>query len=119
MKIELVKTFKFDAAHSLQHLPEGHKCRDMHGHGYRIDIHITGEVQPETGWLMDFGDLKTIVQPIIDSLDHCNLDDIEGLKISTSEMLAKYIWERIKPQLPILSAVEVWESDTSCCIYRG
>jgi 6-pyruvoyltetrahydropterin/6-carboxytetrahydropterin synthase len=91
----------------------------MHGHSYRVDIHIAGPVPPETGWLMDFADLKAIVAPVIDSLDHANLNEIPGLEISTSEMLAKYIWEKIKPSLPLLSAITVWESDTARCVYRG
>ena len=119
MEVELIKTFRFDAAHSLLHLPEGHKCRNMHGHGYRIDIRVTGEVQPETGWLIDFGDLKDVVQPVIDTLDHSNLDEIPGLEVSTSEMLAKYMWDIIKPGLPQMTAIEVWESASSRCIYRG
>jgi 6-pyruvoyltetrahydropterin/6-carboxytetrahydropterin synthase len=80
---------------------------------------VQGEVDPEIGWLMDFGDLKTAVQPIIDSLDHQNLNELPGLENSTAELLAKYIWDRIQPNLPLLSAVAVWESDSAQCIYRG
>lgn len=119
MHVELVKTFKFDAAHSLAAAPDGHKCKRMHGHSYRVDIHIAGEVDADRGWLMDFGDLKTLVAPIIDDLDHRNLDELDELPNSTSEMLAKFIWDRLKTALPLLSAVTVWESDTSRCIYRG
>ena len=119
MTVELIKSFKFDAAHSLHHLPETHKCSNFHGHSYKVDIHISGPVDPKIGWLMDFGDLKKIVAPVIDSLDHKNLDQIEDLPISTSEILAKYIWDKIAPSLPFLSAVTIWESDSSRCIYRG
>jgi 6-pyruvoyltetrahydropterin/6-carboxytetrahydropterin synthase len=119
MNIELVKTFRFDAAHCLSRAPEGHKCRRLHGHGYRVDIHVQGEVDPEFGWLMDFGDLKAVVQPVIDSLDHRNLNELQGLENSTAEMLAKHIWDCIQPNLPLLSAVTVWESDSARCLYRG
>lgn len=119
MIVELIKTFKFDAAHSLHHLPATHKCSRFHGHSYRVDIHVTGEVDPKTGWLMDFGDLKKIVTPLIDRLDHQNLDEIAELPISTSEMLAKYFWDEIQPKLSCLSAVTIWESDSSRCVYRG
>lgn len=119
MIAELVKTFRFDAAHSLTGAPAGHKCRNLHGHGYRIDVHVAGPVDPKTGWVMDFADLKRVVQPLIDSLDHQNLNDIPGLANSTSELLAKYLWDRIVSSLPGLQAVVVWESDTSRCIYRG
>ena len=119
MEAELVKIFRFDAAHSLPNAPEGHKCRQLHGHAYRIDIHVTGVVDPERGWIMDFGDLKKVVRPIIDSLDHKNLGEIPGLENPTSETLAKYIWDRIAPNLPNLSAITIWETDTSRCTYRG
>ena len=119
MEVELVKTFRFDAAHSLSGVPAEHKCRRMHGHGYRIDVHVTGTVDPRRGWLMDYNELKRAVQAVIDSLDHRNLNEIPGLENSTSEMLAKYLWDKIAPALPNLSAVVVWESDSSRCIYRG
>ena len=119
MKAELVKTFRFDAAHSLTGVPKGHKCSHMHGHGYRVDVHVAGPVDPKAGWVMDYADLKRVVGPLIDSLDHQNLNDIPGLENSTSELLAKYLWDRILPSLPGLQAVVVWESDTSRCIYRG
>lgn len=119
MQAELVRTFHFDAAHSLNRAPAGHKCRALHGHSYRVDIHITGEVDPQHGWVMDFGDLRKIVNPLIDELDHHHLNDIPGLENSTAEGLAKFLWDRIAPDLTLLSAVVVWESDTSRCIYRG
>jgi 6-pyruvoyltetrahydropterin/6-carboxytetrahydropterin synthase len=119
MEVELIKTFRFDAAHSLSAAPEGHKCRRLHGHGYRVDIHVTGPVDSKRGWLMDYGDLKAVVGPILDELDHRNLDEIPELKNSTSERLAGYIWDRIQPSLPNLSAIILWESDSSRCVYRG
>lgn len=119
MQAELVRTFHFDAAHCLARAPQGHKCRSLHGHSYRVDIHVTGEVDPQCGWVMDFGDLKQIVSPLIDELDHSNLNDVPGLENSTAELLARYLWDRIAPKLPALSAVVVWESENSRCIYRG
>ena len=119
MEVELVKTFRFEAAHSLPHVPPGHKCSRLHGHSYRVDIHVSGAPEARTGWLMDFGDIKKAVAPILDALDHRCLNDIPGLGNSTSELLAKYIWDRLHPALPALSAVTVWESDTSRCVYRG
>ena len=119
MEVELIKTFRFEAAHSLQSAPEGHKCRRLHGHSYRVDIHVAGPVDPDRGWLMDYGDLKAVVEPILDELDHRNLDELPELENSTSERLAEYVWKRLQPALPHLSAVTVWESDTSRCVYRG
>ena len=119
MEVELVKTFKFSAAHCLTNAPDGHKCRSLHGHSYRVDFHVTGGVVEHRGWLMDFSDLKSIVAPHIDALDHGNLNEVPGLGNSTSEMIARYLWDKIKPDLHALSAVTVWESDTARCIYRG
>ncbi len=119
MQAELVKTFRFEAAHSLSGVPQGHKCRRLHGHSYRIDVHVAGKVDPQTGMVMDFGDIKRVVGAVLDELDHRNLDDIPGLENSTSENLAAWIWRRVAADIPDLSAVAVWESPTSHCIYRG
>ena len=114
-----MKTFRFDAAHSLPNVPPEHKCSRLHGHSYRVDIHVAGPIDPEKGWVMDFGELKAAAEPVLDELDHRLLSEIPALANSTSEMIAKYIWDRVKPKLPLLSAVVLWESDTSRCIYRG
>ena len=119
MEVELIKTFRFEAAHSLPNVPEGHKCARLHGHSYRVDVHVTGRPDPRTGWLMDFARIKEIVGEVLDELDHRCLNDIPGLENSTSELLAGYIWDRVSGRLPGLSAVTVWESETSRCIYRG
>ena len=119
MPYELTKTFRFEAAHSLPNAPEGHKCRRIHGHNYRVDIHVTGQADPKTGWVMDFGEIKKIVQPVLDELDHQYLNDLSGLANCTAERIAEYIYQRVAPALLGLSAVTVWESDTSRCIYRG
>jgi 6-pyruvoyltetrahydropterin/6-carboxytetrahydropterin synthase len=118
MAFELVKTFRFEAAHSLPNVPPGHKCARLHGHSYRVDVHITGEPDGETGWVIDFGQIKKAVAPVLDGLDHRCLDEIPGLENSTSERLGEYLWRRIAPKLPGLSAITIWESDTSRCIYR-
>ncbi len=119
MQAELVKTFRFDAAHALPNVPPGHKCSVLHGHGYRLDIHVTGEVDPEFGWVMDFGKIKATVAPLVDRLDHSRIDEILGLENSTSELLAAWLWDRIRPDLPELSKIVICESDASRCIYRG
>ena len=119
MDTELVRTFRFEAAHALPNVPDGHKCRRLHGHSYRVDVHVTGPIDPAKGWVMDFGDIKRAVQPILEELDHRMLSEIPGLANSTSELIAKYLWDRLKGRLPMLSAVEVWESETSRCVYRG
>ena len=119
MKAQLVKTFAFEAAHNLPNMPPGHKCRNMHGHSYRVDIHVAGMVDPHTHLVMDFGVIKQIVEPVIAGLDHRCLNEVPGLADPTSEMIAKYLWDKITPTLPQLAQVVVWESDTSRCIYAG
>ena len=119
MQAEVIKTFRFEAAHSLPKAPDGHKCRRLHGHNYRVDVHVTGPVDDQTGWVIDFGQISQAVKPILDELDHRCLDDLPGLANSTSENIARFLWERIAPALPGLSAITIWETDTSRCVYRG
>lgn len=119
MEAELVKTFNFEAAHTLPNCPPGHKCGRLHGHSYQVDIHVTGQVDEKAGWVVDFGQIKPLVEPVLAELDHHFLNDVPGLANSTSEHIARYVWDRIKPALPLLSAVTVWESPTSRCVYRG
>lgn len=117
--MEIFKEFVFEAAHRLPHVPPGHKCSRLHGHSFRVTIHVSGQVDPLLGWVMDFGDIKAAFQPLYDRLDHYYLNEIEGLENPTSEQLARWIWERLAPALPQLSAVQVHETCTSGCIYRG
>ncbi|MGW7751266.1 6-carboxytetrahydropterin synthase QueD [Streptomyces violaceusniger] len=117
--MEIFREFTFEAAHRLPNVPEGHKCSRLHGHSYRVIVHVEAPVDPETGWVMDFGDLKKAFKPLEARLDHYYLNDIEGLENPTSEVLARWIWERLKPTLPVLSALTVRETCTSGCTYRG
>ena len=119
MKVRLSKSFRFEAAHDLPTFPEGHKCRRLHGHSFRFDVIVAGEVDPALGYLMDYGDIRRVVDPIVKQLDHYYLNKIEGLENSTSEMVAKWLWDHIKPGLPLLSTIIVYETCTSSCEYRG
>jgi 6-pyruvoyltetrahydropterin/6-carboxytetrahydropterin synthase len=117
--VEIFREFTFEAAHRLPNVPPGHKCGRLHGHSYRVAIHLTGDVNRELGWVMDFGDVKEAFRPLESQLDHYYLNDIEGLENPTSEVLAAWIWDRLKPDLVELSAVVVRETCTSGCTYRG
>ena len=119
MHIQLSKSFRFEAAHSLPTFPEGHKCRRLHGHSFVVEVVVEGDVDPAKGYLIDYGDVKAATEPIRKRLDHFYLNEIEGLENPTAEMLAAWIWERLKPKLPILSEVIVHETCTSKCHYRG
>ena len=117
--MEIFKEFTFEAAHRLPNVPAEHKCARLHGHSFRVEIHIRAPEDPRLGWVMDFGDLKEAFQPLLDRLDHYYLNEIEGLENPTSEQLARWIWRRLAPTLPSLSQVVVRETCTTGCIYRG
>jgi 6-pyruvoyltetrahydropterin/6-carboxytetrahydropterin synthase len=118
--VELTKTFSFDAAHLLPNVPDGHKCKRLHGHSFRFSVHLRGPLDPYTGWLIDFADLSKIIKPIIEEhLDHYYLNDVKGLENPTSENIAIWLYEHIKPLLPLLYKITVFETCTSSCIYEG
>lgn len=119
MKVRLSKTFRFEAAHDLPTFPDGHKCRRLHGHSFAFDVVVEGEVDPAKGYLIDYGDIKRVAGPIVQQLDHYYLNDIEGLENPTSENIARWLWDRIRPQLPLLSEIIVYETCTSRCHYSG
>ncbi len=117
--VEIYKHFGFESAHRLPNLPPEHKCSRLHGHSYRVSVHVDGTVGETSGWVCDFGDIEAACQPVRDELDHRYLNDITGLENPTSEVLARWIWIRLEPALPGLSMVEVRETCTSGCRYRG
>jgi 6-pyruvoyltetrahydropterin/6-carboxytetrahydropterin synthase len=118
MKMEIFKDFTVESAHFLPNAPEGHKCRRLHGHSFKIGIHVTGEVSPDPGWVIDFGDISKAFAPLLAVLDHSLLNEIDGLSNPTSENISIWIWERLKPVLPSLSKVVVHETCTSGCVYE-
>ena len=117
--MEIFKVFTFDAAHWLPRVPEGHKCAKMHGHSFRVEIHIRGEAGSDSGWVTDFAEIAAAFEPLLEQLDHKNLNRIEGLENPTSENLCRWIWVRLKPVLPQLSRIVLQESPESGCIYEG
>ena len=119
IRVRLAKTFSFEAAHFLPTFPEGHKCRRLHGHSFRLEVLVAGEVDPAKGYLIDYGDLKRLVGPIVDELDHRCLNDLDGLENPTSEMIAAWIWRRIESLVPNLDTIVVHETCTARCEFRG
>jgi 6-pyruvoyl tetrahydropterin synthase/QueD family protein len=115
----IFKEFTFEAAHRLPYVPADHKCHRLHGHSFRVEIHVKGEVDPRTGWILDFAEIKSAFKPIHAQLDHNYLNEILGLENPTSENLAAWIWQRLEMTLPGLSQVVVRETCTSGCIYTG
>jgi 6-pyruvoyltetrahydropterin/6-carboxytetrahydropterin synthase len=116
--MEIYKDFTFEAAHRLPNVPADHKCARLHGHSYQVRLAIEGPVGDKTGWVLDFGDLKAAFKPLLTQLDHYYLNEIPGLENPTSEVLAKWIWDRLASSLP-LARIEVKETCTSGCVYRG
>ena len=111
--MEIFKTFTLESAHRLPNVPAGHKCARVHGHSFRVEIHVSGPVDPHLGWVMDFAEIKQAFEPLFQRLDHRYLNDVPGLDNPTSEQLARYIWQELKPALPLLSRVVVHETCTS------
>jgi 6-pyruvoyltetrahydropterin/6-carboxytetrahydropterin synthase len=118
-RVELVKDFRFEAAHFLPNVPDGHKCRRTHGHSFKGEVAVRGPLDPHLGWVMDFADLKAAVDPIVNRLDHYLLNEIAGLSNPTSEMLAIWLWNELAPRLPLLVRVTIEETCTSRCHYLG
>lgn len=115
----LYKEFSIEAAHRLPNVPEGHKCSRLHGHSFQVRIEVSGPVGDDSGWVIDFADIKSAFKPLYEQLDHHYLNEVDGLENPTSENLAAWIWQRLKPSLPLLSAVEIRETCTSGCRYLG
>jgi 6-pyruvoyltetrahydropterin/6-carboxytetrahydropterin synthase len=117
--VEIFKEFTFEAAHRLPEVPEGHKCARLHGHSFRVAVHLDGPIDERFGWVRDFADIGTAMAPVLGCLDHYYLNEISGLENPTSEALARWIWDRLSPTLDYLSRVVVRETCNTGCIYRG
>jgi 6-pyruvoyltetrahydropterin/6-carboxytetrahydropterin synthase len=119
MHVDLTKSFRFEAAHWLPTFPQAHKCRRMHGHSFVVDVVVSGPVDPAKGYLVDYGEIGAAIEPVRSQLDHYVLNDVPGLDNPTAEQLARWVWEKLKPALPLLSLVRVHETCTTACEYRG
>ena len=117
--MDIFKVFSIEAAHRLPNVPAGHKCARLHGHSFRVEVHVRGEPDPVLGWVMDFADLKRAFQPLFEQLDHRYLNDVPGLDNPTSERLAEWIWRALKPAVPLLHRIVVHETCTAGCSYGG
>jgi 6-pyruvoyltetrahydropterin/6-carboxytetrahydropterin synthase len=117
--MEIRKSFTIEAAHRLPNVPSGHKCARLHGHSFVIEVGVGGPIDPEKGWIIDYADIKEAFQPLYEQLDHNYLNDVAGLENPTSENLALWLWERLKPGLNSLTSVIVHETCTTTCEHRG
>lgn len=115
----IYKEFTFDSAHFLPNVPDGHKCKGIHGHTYKLTLFIEGELDQHLGWVMDFSDLKDTVMPVVDMADHKLLNNVAGLENPTCELFAVWFWNKIKPNVPQLKRIQLDETPTSGVIYEG
>lgn len=119
MQAEIVQSFRFEAAHFLPNVGPQHRCRRVHGHSYKVDVHVAGDVDETSGWVVDFYDIEAAFGPCMDALDHHLLNEVAGLENPTAELIARWIWERLRPGLPGLCQVVVHETELSRAIVRG
>ena len=117
--MEICVSLSFDAAHRLPNVPEGHKCGNLHGHTFVSEIYVLGDIGESSGWVIDFSEVKAVAKSVVAQLDHNYLNDIQGLENPTSENIAVWIWDKLKPELLGLSKIVVKESPTSAAIYAG
>ena len=117
--MRLFKDFSFEAAHRLPNVPPGHKCARLHGHSFQVRVTVDGPVGAESGWVLDFADLKAAFGPVHEKLDHRYLNEISGLENPTSENLARWIWRELEATLTGVVEIEVRETCSTGCIYRG
>ena len=120
MRVELNREYSFEAAHRLPRVASDHPCARMHGHSFRFEVVVSGEIDPDKGWLLDFDHISSVVEPLVrGELDHRSLNDVPELENPTSEMLCAWLWKRLSPVLPGLCAITVHETCTARCTYRG
>lgn len=110
--------FRFEAAHQLPNVPAGHQCGRMHGHGFEVILHANMSVA-DADMGLDYDHLAKLWRPLQEQLQHACLNEIKGLENPTSEMLAAWLWKRLKKELPVLSWVTVYETATAGCHYDG
>jgi 6-pyruvoyltetrahydropterin/6-carboxytetrahydropterin synthase len=118
-RLELATSFTFEASHQLPRAPQASKCRRLHGHSWKVEVHVAGELDAETGWVIDYDEIQAACGPVHEALDHRHLNDVEGLENPTSEMVALWIWERLAPAIPGLARIVVHETCTARCTYAG
>lgn len=117
--MKIFKKFTFDSAHFLPNVPEGHKCKEIHGHTYKLTVFLEGELEKDLNWVSDFAEVKRVIKPVIDRIDHKLLNNIEGLENPTCEQIAIWLWDKIKGDMPLMSRIELHETPTSGAIYEG
>lgn len=117
--MRIVQAFTFEAAHRLPFVPDSHRCKRLHGHSYRVELVLEGDVNPETGFVIDFFDLEDVFGPVLKTLDHHFLNEIPGLENPTAEHISMWIWDKVKGDLPELAMVRLFETPQCWAEYTG
>lgn len=117
MNFELKQHFQIESARFLPHLPKDHPCSRLHGHSFKIMLTLVGPLVPKLDWVMDYHQIAVVMKPLLTQLDHRTLNEVPGLENPTSEILAKWIFEKTKIQIPILTSVTIMETPTTECRY--
>ncbi|MBV9491029.1 MAG: 6-carboxytetrahydropterin synthase QueD [Verrucomicrobia bacterium] len=119
MRAQLTRIFYFESAQTLPKVPAGHKCARMHGHSFKVEVSVAGEVDPVTGWIYDHALIAQAMKPLVEQLDHAYLNDVAGLENPTIELMAAWFWDRLAPRCPGLCEIVIHETPTARCVYRG
>ena len=118
VRTEIARSYSIEAAHRLPHVPAQHKCARLHGHSFRITLTVGGEVDPVLGWLLDFAAIDAAFVPLFAVLDHHYLNEVPGLENPTSEILARWVLERVRLPVGRVTAVTVAETcNAACTVY--
>jgi 6-pyruvoyltetrahydropterin/6-carboxytetrahydropterin synthase len=117
--MQIFKQLTFDSAHFLPNVPKGHKCKEIHGHTYRLTVYVEGELKEKLEWVIDFAEIKNVIDPVVKCIDHKLLNNISGLENPTCEVIAVWLWNKIKPDEQLLTKIELHETPTSGAVYEG
>jgi 6-pyruvoyltetrahydropterin/6-carboxytetrahydropterin synthase len=117
MKFELKQHFQIESARFLPKLEKTHPCSRMHGHSFKLILTLIGDADPSLGWVMDYNEIQEKMKPLLSLIDHRVLNEVPGLENPTSELLAKWVFERAQTTLPLLARVTVAETPNTECSY--
>lgn len=118
MRWSISRSFRIEAARHLPRLPATHPCARVHGHSFTIELALEGDIDPELGWVVDYDEIAARFEPIRSALDHRDLNRVEGLDNPTSELIARWVFDRLSRELPMLVAVTVMETPDTRATYR-
>ena len=118
----VAKDFRFAAAHQIR----GHLggCQNLHGHSYRVRVHVQARELDRLGMVIDFADLKRVMEEVIGPFDHRFLNEVPPFdaRNTTAELLAQHVFDEVAARLDDervgVVRVEVWESDSACAVYE-